>query len=185
MERYGDITVASGARFYRCSAGLFQAKNVGLESSPHPRSNSRRPRSRAARSGRMLPSFPDDPVGKGSYGRFHGHVLPSYHVPTRPISTCDRLTSMTGWTPAILSSTWTCVRRTTECNHGARDYHFTLVFYSINGSFVDTDVTIVLFRNPQRRPFCSARLLVLAAHAAFHRTRLVSLSSLNHARATR
>ena len=46
-----------------------------------------------------------------------------------------------------------------SCNHGARDYHFTLVFYSINGSFVDTDVIIVLFRNPQRRPFCLARSL--------------------------
>ena len=45
------------------------------------------------------------------------------------------------------------------CNHGARDYHFTLVFYSINGSFVDTDVRTVLFRNPQRRPFCLARSL--------------------------
>ena len=45
------------------------------------------------------------------------------------------------------------------CNHGARDYHFTLVFYSINGSFVDTDVTTYLFRNPQRRLFCLARSL--------------------------
>ena len=46
-----------------------------------------------------------------------------------------------------------------KCNHGARDNYFMLVSYRINGSFVDTDVAIYLFRNPQRRPFCSARSL--------------------------
>ena len=56
----------------------------------------------------------------------------------------------------------------TACNHRACDYHFTLVFYSINGLSVDTDVRIILFHNPQRCPFCSTRLLVLVAHAAFH-----------------
>lgn len=46
-----------------------------------------------------------------------------------------------------------------NCNYGARDHHFTLVSYSISGSFVDTNVATYLFHNPQHRPFCSARSL--------------------------